>query len=226
MGPMLRDDTPAEERIGSRDLTDWRTPAGRRLAGWVVRHAIGARAVERRAPRARRHRRGRRRGSGGAHRGGGRGLRRRDRGRRHRRARPAGARPGHRLALARASTTRSRSTPTSAGPVGMPVVATRPHAAHGVALAVADAVGAHGDRGGRVAGDDHDRQGRDRAGPAAAVGRRAALRELAELSERPHPQRDGHHGGPRLPAAAAARLRVGADHDGRRRRRRSSCRWG
>lgn len=33
---MLRDDTPAEERIGSRDLTDWRTPAGRRLAGWVA----------------------------------------------------------------------------------------------------------------------------------------------------------------------------------------------
>jgi undecaprenyl-diphosphatase len=36
---MLRDDTPDEERIGSRDLTDWRTPAGRRLAGWVARHA-------------------------------------------------------------------------------------------------------------------------------------------------------------------------------------------
>jgi membrane-associated phospholipid phosphatase len=38
---MLRDDTSAEERIGSRDLTHWRTPAGRRLAGWVVRQAIG-----------------------------------------------------------------------------------------------------------------------------------------------------------------------------------------
>ncbi|WP_157581775.1 phosphatase PAP2 family protein [Phycicoccus sp. Soil803] len=38
---MLRDDTLAEERIGSRDLTDWRTPAGRRLAGWVVGHATG-----------------------------------------------------------------------------------------------------------------------------------------------------------------------------------------
>jgi undecaprenyl-diphosphatase len=38
---MLRDDTPAEERIGSRDLTDWRTPAGRRLAGWVARRAVG-----------------------------------------------------------------------------------------------------------------------------------------------------------------------------------------
>lgn len=38
---MLRDDLPAEERIGSRDLTDWRTRAGRRLAGWVVAHAIG-----------------------------------------------------------------------------------------------------------------------------------------------------------------------------------------
>ena len=38
---MLRDDTPDEERIGSRDLTDWRTPAGRRLAGWVARHAVG-----------------------------------------------------------------------------------------------------------------------------------------------------------------------------------------
>ncbi|WP_457252353.1 phosphatase PAP2 family protein [Pedococcus sp. P5_B7] len=37
---MLRDDTPAEERIGSRDLTDWRTPAGRRLADWVVGHAV------------------------------------------------------------------------------------------------------------------------------------------------------------------------------------------
>jgi undecaprenyl-diphosphatase len=36
---MLRDDTPAEERIGSRDLTEWRSPAGRRLAGWVVAHA-------------------------------------------------------------------------------------------------------------------------------------------------------------------------------------------
>ena len=38
---MLRDDTPAEERIGSRDLTHWRTRAGRRLAGWVVEHATG-----------------------------------------------------------------------------------------------------------------------------------------------------------------------------------------
>jgi undecaprenyl-diphosphatase len=38
---MLRDDTPDEERIGSRDLTHWRTPAGRRLAGWVARHAAG-----------------------------------------------------------------------------------------------------------------------------------------------------------------------------------------
>ena len=38
---MLHDDTPGEERIGSRDLTDWRTSAGRRLAGWVVTHAIG-----------------------------------------------------------------------------------------------------------------------------------------------------------------------------------------
>ncbi len=38
---VLRDDTPAEERIGSRDLTDWRTPWGRRLAGWVVRRAVG-----------------------------------------------------------------------------------------------------------------------------------------------------------------------------------------
>ena len=37
---MLHDDTPAEERIGSRDLTDWRTPVGRRLAGWVVGHAV------------------------------------------------------------------------------------------------------------------------------------------------------------------------------------------
>jgi undecaprenyl-diphosphatase len=36
---MLRDDTRAEERIGSRDLTEWRSPAGRRLAGWVVAHA-------------------------------------------------------------------------------------------------------------------------------------------------------------------------------------------
>jgi undecaprenyl-diphosphatase len=36
---MLRDDTPAEERIGSRDLTQWRSPAGRRLAGWVVAHS-------------------------------------------------------------------------------------------------------------------------------------------------------------------------------------------
>jgi membrane-associated phospholipid phosphatase len=40
-GPVLRDDTPDEERIGSRDLTDWRTPAGRRFAGWVARHAVG-----------------------------------------------------------------------------------------------------------------------------------------------------------------------------------------
>lgn len=39
---MLRDDTPAEERIGSRDLTDWRTGPGRRVAGWVVRRAVGA----------------------------------------------------------------------------------------------------------------------------------------------------------------------------------------
>ena len=38
---MLRDDTSAEERIGSRDLTHWRTPAGRRLASWVVRQAVG-----------------------------------------------------------------------------------------------------------------------------------------------------------------------------------------
>ena len=37
---MLRDDTPAEERIGSRDLTDWRSSTGRRLAGWVVRHTV------------------------------------------------------------------------------------------------------------------------------------------------------------------------------------------
>src|SRR6478672_1580526 len=40
-GPMLRDDTSAEERIGSRDLTDWHTPAGRRLASWVVDRAVG-----------------------------------------------------------------------------------------------------------------------------------------------------------------------------------------
>jgi undecaprenyl-diphosphatase len=38
---MLRDDTSAEERIGSRDLTDWRTSAGRRLASWVVPRAVG-----------------------------------------------------------------------------------------------------------------------------------------------------------------------------------------
>ena len=38
---MLRDDTPAEERIGSRDLTQWRTPAGRGLATWVLRRAVG-----------------------------------------------------------------------------------------------------------------------------------------------------------------------------------------
>jgi undecaprenyl-diphosphatase len=38
---MLRDDTPAEERIGSRDLTHWRTTAGRRLASWVVRRTLG-----------------------------------------------------------------------------------------------------------------------------------------------------------------------------------------
>ena len=38
---MLRDDTSAEERIGSRDLTDWRTPVGRRLAGWVLRQTVG-----------------------------------------------------------------------------------------------------------------------------------------------------------------------------------------
>lgn len=37
---MLRDDTPEEERIGSRDLAHWRTPAGRRLATWVVSHAV------------------------------------------------------------------------------------------------------------------------------------------------------------------------------------------
>jgi membrane-associated phospholipid phosphatase len=40
-GPMLRDDTPAEERIGSRDLTHWRTAVGRRLASWVVRRTVG-----------------------------------------------------------------------------------------------------------------------------------------------------------------------------------------
>jgi membrane-associated phospholipid phosphatase len=40
-GAVLRDDTPDEERIGSRDLTDWRTPVGRRLAGWVARQAVG-----------------------------------------------------------------------------------------------------------------------------------------------------------------------------------------
>lgn len=38
---MLRDDTSAEERIGSRDLTQWRTPVGRRFASWVVLRAIG-----------------------------------------------------------------------------------------------------------------------------------------------------------------------------------------
>jgi undecaprenyl-diphosphatase len=38
---VLRDDTPEEERIGTRDLTDWRSAAGRRLAAWVVRHAVG-----------------------------------------------------------------------------------------------------------------------------------------------------------------------------------------
>lgn len=37
---MLRDDTPAEERIGTRDLADWRSPAGRRLAGWVVGRTV------------------------------------------------------------------------------------------------------------------------------------------------------------------------------------------
>ena len=40
-GRVLRDDTPDEERIGSRDLTDWRTPVGRRMAGWVARQAVG-----------------------------------------------------------------------------------------------------------------------------------------------------------------------------------------
>jgi undecaprenyl-diphosphatase len=38
---MLRDDTSAEERIGSRDLTHWRTPLGRKFASWVVLKAIG-----------------------------------------------------------------------------------------------------------------------------------------------------------------------------------------
>jgi undecaprenyl-diphosphatase len=38
---MLRDDTSAEERIGSRDLTQWRTAAGRRFASWVARRASG-----------------------------------------------------------------------------------------------------------------------------------------------------------------------------------------
>jgi undecaprenyl-diphosphatase len=38
---VLRDDTPDEERIGSRDLTDWRTAVGRRLASWVVRRTVG-----------------------------------------------------------------------------------------------------------------------------------------------------------------------------------------
>ena len=38
---MLRDDTPDEERIGSRDLTDWRSPGGRQLAGWVARRVVG-----------------------------------------------------------------------------------------------------------------------------------------------------------------------------------------
>lgn len=39
---MLRDDTPQEERIGSRDLAQWRSRAGRRLATWVVSHAVTA----------------------------------------------------------------------------------------------------------------------------------------------------------------------------------------
>jgi membrane-associated phospholipid phosphatase len=34
-----RDDGPAEDRIGQRDLTQWRSEAGRRLAGWSVRSA-------------------------------------------------------------------------------------------------------------------------------------------------------------------------------------------
>ena len=37
---MLRDDTPAEERIGARDLTEWRTRAGRRLSGWVLARTV------------------------------------------------------------------------------------------------------------------------------------------------------------------------------------------
>jgi undecaprenyl-diphosphatase len=40
-GAVLRDDTPTEERIGSRDLTHWRTRGGARLARWVVDHATG-----------------------------------------------------------------------------------------------------------------------------------------------------------------------------------------
>ena len=35
---MLRDDTPEEERIGSRDLTRWHTRLGRRLVDWAVEH--------------------------------------------------------------------------------------------------------------------------------------------------------------------------------------------
>ncbi len=38
---MLRDDTSAEERIGSRDLAQWRTPAGRGFSSWVVRRTLG-----------------------------------------------------------------------------------------------------------------------------------------------------------------------------------------
>lgn len=38
---MLPDDSPTEERIGGRDLTQWRSAPGRAVAGWVVGHVAG-----------------------------------------------------------------------------------------------------------------------------------------------------------------------------------------
>ena len=139
----LRGDTPAEERIGRRDLAQWRSAFGR----WLVRvaftlvplvcRALGARPDR---SRGRCHRRG-------AHRGVGRGLRGRGRERWGRGSRPARSRPGGAVAQPRAQ--RGRHLVHRRGRHGGhadPRDGGRP--GHGAGLAVVDADPAHGDRRG------------------------------------------------------------------------------
>ena len=183
---------PDDERIGDRDLAQWRTRTGRSFVDLVARPGRGSRpgvALEPGQPGAGRHRARRRGRRARRHRAGRRGLRA---GRRERRrwprstsrcSTPPSARARRRSEEWVTRLHRPRRHHRDAGDRGR-----RRHRARAEAPLVA-AGAADGHRGGRLGAHHGARQGPQRAGPPAAGPGGTAVRDLAVVPVGAHPQR-------------------------------------